>query len=99
MHPKLKALAPEIWQAIQQAKNILLHLHPRPDQDSIGSVLAMGHVLTGLGKKFTVIKGDSPMPEEYSHLPGYNWLFDKNFFKIALANFNLFLIQNTGGVE
>jgi len=99
MHPKLKTLAPEIWQAIQQANNILLHLHPRPDQDSIGSVLAMGHVLAGLDKKFTVIKGDSPMPEEYSHLPGYDWIVNKNFFEIDLADFDLFLILDTGGVE
>jgi len=76
-----------------------LHLHPRPDEDSIGSVLAMGHALASLGKKFTIIKGDSPLPEEYSHLPGYNWIIDKNFFEIALADFDLFLILDTGGVE
>ena len=99
MSSKIKTLAPEIWQAIQQAQNILLHLHPRPDEDSIGSVLAMGHALASLGKKFTIIKGDSPLPEEYSHLPGYNWIVDKNFFEIALADFDLFLILDTGGVE
>ena len=77
----------------------MLHLHPRPDEDSIGSVLAMGHALASLGKKFTIIKGDSPLPEEYSHLPGYNWIIDKNFFEIALADFDLFLILDTGGVE
>jgi len=99
MSSKIKTLAPEIWQAIQQAQNILLHLHPRPDEDSIGSVLAMGHALASLGKKFTIIKGDSPLPEEYSHLPGYNWIIDKNFFEIALADFDLFLILDTGGVE
>jgi len=84
---------------IKDATSILLHLHVKPDPDSIGSALAMYHALSGVGKKVTVIKGDSVLPESFSFLPGYKDIVLKNFFEINLADFDLFIIQDSGSKE
>ena len=57
----IKAAAPQILAEIGRAQNILLHLHPGPDEDSVGGALAMYHVLKGMGKNPTLIKGDSSL--------------------------------------
>ncbi len=90
-----KKIASLIWQEIEKAKNILLHLHPRPDGDSVGSTLAMYHALTALGKNVTLIKGDSSLPAFLSHLPGFDKITPKNFFEIDLATFDLFIIHDS----
>jgi len=92
MTNQVKKLAPEIWEAIKGAKRILLHFHPYPDPDSVGSALAMFHALQALGKKTTVIKGDSPLPEYLSFLPGYEAITPKNYLEINPADFDLFLL-------
>src|SRR3989344_7317983 len=92
MTEQVKKLAPEIWNAIKGAKKILLHLHPNPDPDSVGSALAMSHALRALGKSVTVIKGDSPMPEYLSFLPGYEAILAKNYLEIEPTDFDLFLM-------
>ena len=62
MSDQIKKLAPVIWSEIQKANKILLHCHPNPDRDSVGGVLAMKHALISLGKKVTIIWGDSTPP-------------------------------------
>ncbi len=81
---------------IQSSHNILLHLHPKPDEDSIGSALATYHALTSLGKKATVIQGDSVLPERFAVLPGYEHIVRKSYVDIDLADFDLFIIQDCG---
>lgn len=81
----------EILNIINQSKNVLLHFHPKPDLDSIGSALAMKEVLLGLGKKVTVISGDSVFPEENKILPGASDVLESNFFQIDLSDFDLFI--------
>ncbi len=81
----------KIKSEIDQAKKILLHLHPSPDGDSVGSSLAMFHFLTAIGKKVTLIKGDSPMSRYLSHLPGFENIVDKNITEIDLSKFDLFI--------
>ena len=92
MTDQVKKLAPEILATIKSAERILLHFHPNPDPDSVGSALGMAHALRGLGKQVTVIKGDSPMPEYLSFLPGYETITPKNYLEIYPANFDLFLM-------
>jgi phosphoesterase RecJ-like protein len=91
--------APQILEAIKKAKNILLHLHPRPDGDSVGSSLAMKGALEGMRKSVTLIKGDSILPAYLSHLPGFNTIVEKNIFEIDLSQFDLFIIQDSAALE
>ena len=86
----------QIWDHIVKSERILLHCHPNADGDSVGSALAMAHVLTNLGKKVMVIAGDNDqLPRYLSFLPGYNIILAKDFFQVDLANFDLFLILDT----
>lgn len=89
----------EALKLIKGSQSILLHLHPKPDSDSIGSALAMYHALRSLGKSVAVMKGDSELPPVFSFLPGYNEIILKNYFEIDLADFDLFIIQDTATKE
>ncbi len=57
--------AVEAWEIITKSKNILLTLHPSPDEDSVGATLGLGLALEQAGLKATIILGDGPHP---------NWL-------------------------
>ena len=94
-----KKLIPVIWDEIQKSQSILLHCHPNPDADSIGSALAMMHMLEGIGKKVTIIAGDSDLPRNMAHLPGYEKIERKSFFEIDLKSYDLFLIQDSGAIN
>lgn len=87
----------KIWTEIKKAKNILLCLHPSPDGDSIGGNLAFFHILTKLGKKVTLISGDTELPQNFSTLPGASKISSKNFFQINQTDYDLFLIIDIAG--
>lgn len=95
MNSNLSQIAPEILKVIKESQNILLHLHPRPDGDSVGSALGMRGALLSLGKNVTIIGGDSPFPKYLAHLPGVDSITAKNFFEIDLSVFDLFIIQDS----
>lgn len=95
MSDKVRQLAPKIWEEIQKANNILLHCHPGPDADSLGSVLALSEALENIGKKATIIAGDSPKPENLSVLPGFEKIVSSNYFEINPDKFDLFLILDS----
>lgn len=99
MSEKISQLAPQILEVIQTSKNILLHCHPSPDPDSVGSVLAMMHALRTLGKNVTVIAGDSEIPQAFSSLPGFDQIVKKNYFEIDLSKFDLFLILDSSSLN
>ena len=99
MTETVKKLAPEILDVIKKSESILLHCHPSPDPDSVGSALAMKFALQSLGKKVTIIAGDSPVPSAFSHFPGFAEIIPKNFFEIDLAAFDLFIIQDSGSLD
>lgn len=84
---------------IQNATNILLHLHPKPDPDSIGSALATYHAMKGLGKNVTIMQGDSILPLSFSFLPGYDVIVKNDYFDIDLSQFDLFIIQDSGSKQ
>ncbi len=88
----------EAQDLIHKSKKILLHLHVKPDLDSIGSSLAMYRALTSIGKDVTVIKGDSELPESFSFIPGYNNIVHKNYFEIDINEFDLFIIQDSASL-
>ncbi len=84
-----------IWSLIDKSKNILLHLHPGPDGDSVGSVLALRSSLKQLKKKVTVISGDSPPPEYLSFLPGFKFIKNQSIQQTNLDRYDLFLILDS----
>src|SRR5579872_6587049 len=97
--PLIKEKAPLILAEIKKATSILLHCHPSPDPDSVGSALAMKFALESLGKKATIIQGDNDIPRAYMHFPGAQDIVKKNFFELDLTQFDLFIVQDTGGLE
>lgn len=99
MTDKVRQMAPVIWEEIEKANNILLHCHPSPDGDSIGSSLAMAHMLRAKGKNMTHIIGDSVKPKSLQKLPGFETIEEKNFFDIDLAKIDLFIIMDSGGID
>lgn len=90
-----KIIASDILQEIKSAKNILLHLHPSPDPDSIGSTLALYHFISSLEKSVTLIGGDSDHKNHHNIFPGINSILNKNFFEINIHEFDLFLILDS----
>ncbi len=88
----------EIRQAIDRAKTILLHLHPSPDPDSVGSVLALAEYCDSLGKMVTVIGGDSELSTTMAIVPGFDRILSKSYADINPADFDLFLILDSGAV-
>lgn len=84
----------KIWREIQKAKSILLILHPSPDADSAGSNLALYHALIKMGKRVTLLAGDTQYPQNLLSLPGSNKVLPKNFFQINQNDYDLFIISD-----
>jgi bifunctional oligoribonuclease and PAP phosphatase NrnA len=95
----LKELAPTILEKIKSSNHILLHCHPSPDPDSLGSVLGMKFALESIGKKVTAIKGDSEIPVAFSHFPGFNTVSPKNFGEVDLRDIDLFIALDSGSTD
>lgn len=94
MTEEVKKIAPIIWKEIKKAKRILLHLHPSPDGDCTGAALAMMWAMEGLGKKVTIISGDSNPPSTLSSMPGFEKIENKDINQIQLDDYDLFIIQD-----
>jgi len=65
MNPDFSALA----QVLRDTESFLIVSHHGPDGDSIGSMLAMAHLLKGLNKQ-CVLRCEDPVPENYRWLKG-----------------------------
>ncbi len=94
--PLIKEKAHLILAEIKKANSILLHCHPSPDPDSVGSALAMKFAIEQLGKKATVIRGDSDIPEAFMHFPGAKDILMKSYSEIDLKDYDLFIILDSG---
>ncbi len=97
--PIVREKAPLILAEIKKATNILLHCHPSPDPDSVGSALAMKFALEQMGKKATVIKGDSDIPQAFMHFPGATEIMMKGFGDINLHEYDLFISLDSGSID
>lgn len=95
MIDKVKEIAPSILNAIKKSKSVLLHCHPYPDPDSIGSVLAMSSVLKKMGKKVTSIIGDSKYPDNLASLPNRDWIISRQWSQIDSKQFDLFILLDS----
>ena len=91
----IKDLAPQILEVIKESDNILLHCHPYPDPDSVGSVLAMTFALQQLGKNVCPIIGDSSYPKSLELMPDHNVIQQKNISEVSLEDFDLFIIMDS----
>ena len=98
MNTEFTNIAGNILDSIKQSKKILLHCHPFPDPDSIGSVLSMEAVLTKMGKEVTCIIGDSQYPEYLTSLPNHDRIQLKNYSEIDPKEFNLFIILDSSSL-
>lgn len=58
----------QIAELVKTNKKILILTHLNPDGDALGSILALGLVLTNLGKEVTAVC-PSPIPESFKFLP------------------------------
>lgn len=56
------------WARIMQAHSVVMACHSRPDGDTLGSALALAHVLKAKGKEAVVVCEDE-LPENYAFLP------------------------------
>ena len=61
----------EIVEELRNADRFLLTTHENPDGDALGSLLAMHHILTALGKDSVMFLASKefPLPVEYRFLP------------------------------
>ncbi len=85
----------KIWKQIDRSKKILLHCHPGPDGDCVGSSLAFYHVLKNIGKDVVIIQGDNQIPKNLMTIPGADKIIPKNIFQIDLDQFDLFIINDS----
>lgn len=97
--PEQKETALNILEVIMNSNSILLHCHPSPDPDSLGSALATKFALESIGKKVTIISGDSSIPKGFHHFPGAESVLTQNYGQTDLSQFDLFIIQDTGSLE
>lgn len=63
--------ANQIFNRLKSAEKILIlaHAHPRPDGDSLGSILALTHYCRSIDKPYTVF-ATTPIEEALQYLPG-----------------------------
>jgi phosphoesterase RecJ-like protein len=91
---KYDQIGKDIQKAINAGSSFLLHCHPSPDPDSIGSALAMKFYLLGLGKQVTIISGDSTINPAIK-LPGIEEIKVANYFQIDISKFDTFIILDS----
>jgi phosphoesterase RecJ-like protein len=89
----------EILDSIKKSKHILLHLHVKPDPDSLGSALAMYWFCKKINKKCTLIRGDGPLNQNLSFFPGFENIALKKYSEINLAEFDLFIILDSASPQ
>lgn len=94
MNDNIKEFGSVFKTELNKANKILLHCHPKPDPDSVGSALAMKLALEQIGKKVTLISGDSNIPKAFD-FPAVNTILNKNISEIDLNDYELFIILDS----
>ncbi len=99
MNTEIDIQAPVILEAVKNSKRILLHCHPHPDPDSIGSVIALTEVLRRMGKEVTPIGGDSPFPDSLKVLPNSDEILPLKFSEVDQNKIDLFIILDSSSLN
>ena len=85
----------EIWQKIANSSKVLLLSHVRPDGDAIGSQIALGASLEGLGKDVFLINEDG-CPDNLKFLQGSEKISKPNSYEILA---DLCIVLDTANFE
>lgn len=89
----------QIKLAIDESRKILLHLHPGPDADSVGSALAFFQYLKSINKDVTLISGDSNLSPNLLTLPSSNQITPQNYFDLDIKEYDLFIILDSSEIR
>lgn len=88
----------DIKDAITRAKHILINVHRNPDLDSVGSALALYHVLKKMGK-FPTIVGPHHIDPKHAFIPGSNDIKIIDYKTFDFSLFDLFFILDSGSLQ
>jgi bifunctional oligoribonuclease and PAP phosphatase NrnA len=80
--------------AILEAKRVVLAAHVNPDGDTLGCVLALTHLLRGLGKEAIPLSADG-VPDIYRWIPGAEWVQTGT----ERRDFDLAIVCDAGALE
>lgn len=87
---------PALLAALQNARQVMVCGHVSPDGDAVGSVLAMGAALRGMGKQVTMALQDA-VPENLSFLPGTKEIVNPD--ALDAAAFDTVVVLDVASVE
>lgn len=97
--PDQQSIARDIQAQLVNSNSVLMHCHPSPDPDSLGSVLATKFALESMGKSVTVIAGDSKIPQAFMHMPGAQDVLPQNYVETDLTQFDTFIALDSGSPD
>src|SRR5438045_1392370 len=90
----LKKVLKQAAEAIRQANRIVLASHVNPDGDTLGSSLALTHVLRAMGKTVVPLSHDG-VPEILRWMPGQEWVQRET----PERDFDLAIVCDTGTAD
>jgi phosphoesterase RecJ-like protein len=79
----------KILKTLRQSKKVLIPLHINTDGDSVGSALALYHLLKRWGRKAEVVSAD-PLPKNFLFLPGAKGIKEVDPAELDLSRYDLF---------
>ncbi len=74
----------QLWSRFRQSEKVLVASHVRPDGDAVGSLLAIGLGLQGIGKQVQMVLADG-VPASFRHLVGAELIQKKAEGDVDLA--------------
>lgn len=85
-----------VVERLRSANSFLISTHAGPDGDALGSMLALYHLLRGMGKKEIVCACQDPVPKRYAWLPGADGVVDETAID---GSFDLVVVTDVAQVE
>ena len=84
----------KILRKIKDSEKILINCHRQPDADSVGSALALYHVIQKKGLDARVVAPD-PIPENLRFLPGAEEIQTIDYREFDFSSFDLFILLDS----
>lgn len=89
----------EVKEIIDSSQGVILSLHPFPDLDSLGSVLAMANYLQSINKRFLILEGQTSLPERFKIISGTERVIQGDFKDNHLNEYDLFLAIDQSSID